>query len=180
MTENNVEIWKQIEGYENKYDVSNLGNVRTSYEAVELTNVKRGRIIKQYISTNGYLRICLCLEGKVKSFATHRLVAKSFIENPNNYSEVDHINCIKTNNCVENLRWVSHSLNNLLRKPMKRIYDLPRGVYASGNNRYKANIKIDGKEKHLGVFDTPEEASVVYETKRKQILNEQGIFEDLN
>ena len=57
MEENQIEIWRTIVGYANKYDVSNLGNVR---------NVKRGRILKQNLDRDGYSRLCLILEGKKK------------------------------------------------------------------------------------------------------------------
>ena len=163
------EIWKPIEGYENKYEVSNFGNVK---------RIKSGRILKPNAVSEGYLRVCLC-DGRWKHKLCHRLVGKAFIENPNNYPQIDHIDADKINNRVENLRWVTNSMNCLLKKPMKRESGLLRGVTKSGN-KFLAKIKIDGKYKYLGTFDTPEEASIVYEDRRKQNINSQGVFNNLN
>ena len=93
--------WKQIEGYEN-YEVSNEGQVR---------NKKTGRILKPQKDKDGYSRVSLSKNSKVKSFKIHRLVAIAFIPNPNGYDTVDHINYDKTDNRVENLRWMSRSNN---------------------------------------------------------------------
>ena len=62
---------------------------------------------------------------------------------------------------------------------MKRKYDLLRGVYKI-KNKFVTKIKIDGKYKYLGIFDTPEEASICYEARRKQNLNSLGVFNNLN
>lgn len=166
------EVWKPILGYENIYEVSNFGNVRS--------NRLSGRILKPANNGGGYLQVVLCDgSGGMKHKQCHRLTALSFISNPNNYTDIDHIDAVKTNNRVENLRWVTKSMNTILRKPMKRKYDLPRGVYKSGN-KFVARMQIDGKNKHLGTFETPEQASICFEAKRKQKLNEDGLYNNLN
>lgn len=88
-------------------------------------------IVKFYeprVSTNnaGYLQ-CATGMGSGKVETIHRLVAKAWLENKNNYSDVDHIDCDKTNNNAENLQWVSHSEN------MKRAYD---NELVSRNHKY--------------------------------------------
>lgn len=96
------EIWKEvpIRGYE-AYEVSTMGNVRHNGKTmVTQINVRTKRPT-----------IALCKNGKHKKFLVHRLVAMAFIENPNGYTDVNHIDGNKQNNLVENLEWCSHSYN---------------------------------------------------------------------
>jgi hypothetical protein len=90
------EIWKDIAGYEGHYMVSNTGKVY-SY--------KRKKVLSP--STQGYHQVCLCKNGKVRSFHIHRLVAEAFIPNPENKPEVNHIDHNTDNNYADNLEWVT-------------------------------------------------------------------------
>lgn len=110
------EIWKDIKNYEGLYAISNKGRVKSLERDIHTSN----RIIHKYsqiltpILSNGYYRIQLSdqtKERKRQGFLIHRLVAEAFIENPNNYPYVDHIDTNPTNNCVENLRWVTPKMN---------------------------------------------------------------------
>lgn len=94
----NNEIWKDIPNYENLYQISNLGNVKS---------IRTNKILKYGYSHNGYKIVCL----KGKMFRVHRLVAEAFISNTNNYPQVNHKNEIKTDNRVDNLEWCSSSYN---------------------------------------------------------------------
>lgn len=111
------EIWKDIEGYEGLYQVSNNGKVR-SIDRTKLhwvggkSNV-HGRELKPYVNSNGYKQIVLSIEGKTKSIIVHRLVSQSFIKNPKNKPQVNHIDGDKLNNCVSNLELVSAKDNML-------------------------------------------------------------------
>ncbi|CAL6048743.1 HNH_endonuclease [Hexamita inflata] len=96
-----IEEYRDISGYPN-YEVSNFGQVR---------NKTTGRILKQSNGNNDYLTVSLYLNKIMKTHHIHRLVSKAFLENPNNYNEIDHCDCDKSNNNVQNLRWVSHSDN---------------------------------------------------------------------
>ena len=98
------EIWKDIKGYEGKYQVSNSGNVR----ATNYNNTKKVKILKQYIR-NKYLSVRLCKNGKGKHLKVNRLVAESFIKKPE--LEVNHIDGNKYNNKVENLEWCTKKEN---------------------------------------------------------------------
>ena len=97
-----MEIWKDIKDYSN-YQVSNYGNVK---------NVKTNKILKPFSPVEGYLKVSLSKNGKSKQFFIHRLVAITFIPNPKNLPEVNHIKEFeKSNNRVENLEWCDHSYN---------------------------------------------------------------------
>lgn len=98
------EIWKTIEGYEN-YQVSSFGRVKS-------LKYDKERILKQEKINNGYCCVGLCKDGKKKRYLVHRLVASAFLDNPNNYPCVNHKNEVKTENCVSNLEFCSHTYNN--------------------------------------------------------------------
>lgn len=100
------EIWKPIEGYEGRYEISSYGRVK-SY----LYDKVNGRILKGS-SSRGYPVIILYDENCHKrAYLLHRIVAKTFIDNPNNLPEVNHIDEDKTNNRVDNLEWCTSSYN---------------------------------------------------------------------
>lgn len=101
------EIFKEIEGYEGLYQVSNYGRVKS----LNYNRTGKEKILKSYSNTDGYLSVDLRKEGKRKSCKVHRLVAQAFIENPNNYEEVNHIDEDKTNNYITNLEWCTHFYN---------------------------------------------------------------------
>ena len=100
------EIWKDIKDYEGHYQVSNLGNVRS----IKSNKIK---ILKPFKNTAraGYLEVYLRLPGSKKTFKVHRLVAQAFIENPNNYPQINHKDENKENNCVNNLEWCDNDYN---------------------------------------------------------------------
>lgn len=100
------EIWKVIAGYEN-YEVSNLGNVRS------LNYNHTGKIKKMRFNHNkeGYVIVGLCTKGKRKNFSVHRLAAQAFIPNSFKKPQVNHIDECKTNNCIDNLEWVTAKEN---------------------------------------------------------------------
>ena len=97
------EIWKDIKDYEGKDQISNLGNVKNSKNN-NLLSIRND-------CCWGYVFVTLNKNGKPKNYKVHRLVAKTFIPNPLNKAEVNHIDGNKLNNCVDNLEWVTRAEN---------------------------------------------------------------------
>ena len=99
-----IEIWQDIQGYENLYQCSSLGRVKSLWFGKE-------KILKQIKDKNAYCRVILYKEGKIKSYLVHRLVALHFIPNPQIFSQVNHKDENPSNNCVENLEWCTAKYN---------------------------------------------------------------------
>lgn len=108
------EIWKDIDNYEGYFQVSNTGRVRSLDRTISTARGAvsiKGIIRKPNINNSGYLYLPLTKNNVHWYAKVHRLVAKAFIDNPNNYSDVNHIDGNKLNNNVDNLEWCSHSEN---------------------------------------------------------------------
>ena len=102
------EEWRDIEGYNGKYQVSSLGRVKSLRDN---NGNPREKIRKQSKDKDGYLVVILLKKRKPKSYRVHRLVASAFLENPNGYTCVNHKDECKTNNCVNNLEWCTQKYN---------------------------------------------------------------------
>ena len=96
-----TEQWKDIQGYEGLYQISNLGSVRS---------IRNDIILKPHVK-NGYLAVNLVVNGKTVHKYIHRLVAEHYIDNPNNLKEVNHLDCDKWHNEDTNLEWCSRKRN---------------------------------------------------------------------
>lgn len=108
------EIWKDITGYEGYYSISNKGRIKSLSRDIQTNNRiihTQDRLMELTPNVGGYYYVTLSKNGSYKKCLVHRLVALTFIENPNNYPHIDHIDTNITNNNVENLRWVTPSMN---------------------------------------------------------------------
>ena len=106
-----MEIWKDIVGYEDLYQISNMGRVK-SLERIARNNHKiKEKILTPNLNKGGYLRVHLRKDNYSYTPLIHRLVAQAFLPNPNNKPQIDHINTNKTDNRVCNLRWTTASEN---------------------------------------------------------------------
>ena len=120
------EDWEFVPGYENMYAVSTLGRIATLKEGGTLRskNLVYPKVLTPTLSDTGYLRVSLYTKypnRKVES--VHRLVAKTFIQNPDpeTYTQVDHINTNRKDNRVENLQWCSPKMN--ANNPLTRVHN---------------------------------------------------------
>lgn len=146
------EIWKDINGYENEYQISNLGNVRSLDKKVNCGYnsfaIKNGKVLKLHQSLK-YKYIMLSSNNKQKMYRVHILVAKAFIPNPQNKTQVNHKNGNKLDNRVENLEWVTpkenliHAWKNKLNKRGE-----PKEIF-----------QYDKTEKFIRKYESAKEAS---------------------
>jgi hypothetical protein len=160
------EIWKDIIGYESKYQVSNLGNVKS----LNYGRTKKERLLKACLGKSGYLQVDLCKNGIRKSKSIHILVCESFLNHISCKFElvVDHIDSDKLNNHINNLRIITNRENNSKERTLKS--GLHVGVcWNKRDKKYQSRIYINKKRYHLGYFNTPEEASNAYQLKLNQL-----------
>jgi hypothetical protein len=107
-----IEIWKDVIGYEGLYQVSNLGNVKriSSFRGVNKKYLNGYNLIP-IDNGKGYLRIKLTKNNKSKRIMLHRIIAEAFIENKHNKPFINHINSDRKDNSIENLEWCTQSEN---------------------------------------------------------------------
>lgn len=135
------EIWKPVKSYEESYEVSNLGRVRSkerTHKGGRYGNLDI-RIKSRFLSPRveyGYKVVNLCKNSRSKKARIHRLVAEAFIPNTENKPQIDHINTIRTDNRVENLRWVTPKEN--CSNPLSK-----KNRSAALHKRYESQIARD-------------------------------------
>ena len=127
-----VEIWKDIPKYEGYYQASNLGRIRSIDRKIDVyggnqhckfkcKQIIKGKVMKSKLTKDGYYEIGLNKNGKTKCVRTHRLIAMTFIPNPNNYPVINHINHNRLDNRAENLEWCTIWYNNRYSKARKVV-----------------------------------------------------------
>lgn len=164
----NIEIWKDIKGYEGFYQVSNLGRVKSLERDVYYPNGTIIRHIEEKILVpsldgGGYPFVQLHKNRKMKTMKVHRLVAMAFIPNPENKPQINHKDEVKNNNAVENLEWCDASFNINYGTRTKRSVQNRRS-YKFGNHPQaksvfcvELNKKFDcakRAEEELGIWGT--------------------------
>ncbi|MEY4714754.1 NUMOD4 domain-containing protein [Lacticaseibacillus paracasei] len=136
---NSTEVWKDIEGFEGLYQVSNMGRVRSLDRKDAQGHRIKGTVLAGSLNGKGYLRVGLCRDGDVEYKSIHRLAAKAFLDNPDNLPQVNHKDENKTNNAVSNLEWCTALYNNTYGAHSKRIakaLERPIYVVTSSGHRY--------------------------------------------
>ena len=144
-----TEIYKDIPEYEGLYQASNLGNIKSNdrYNTDKHGKTKfyPGRLLKQEVSRErlpNYFRVTLSKNGETKKFFVHRLVAITFIQNPDNKPYINHIDNNGQNNLLENLEWCTHSENIKYSQEQGRQFE----------NQSKAG-KTSGENKMAQILD---------------------------
>ena len=143
---------KDIPNYEGLYAITEDGNV-WSY--------RNNRFIKSFLRKNGYMQVLLVKDGTKKSWKVHRLVALTYLPNPNNYPEVNHKDENRINNCVDNLEWCPHDYNCNYGERLNRISD---------SNTKRFNIYTDNVLKR----------KILKEAKERNISTETLLFDIVN
>lgn len=137
------EVWKDIPGYEGLYQVSNTGEVKSlNYRGSGET-----KLLKQSTNKKGYKRVVLCKNRKKKNHSVHRLVAITFIPNPDNLPIVNHIDECKSNNMVSNLEWCTLVYNNAYGTRNERISENKKGKTYSEEHKKKISEGKKGKHR---------------------------------
>ena len=163
-----MEIWAPVKDFEEFYEVSNEGVVRSKDRICDEGRTSKGRTIKQWENRRGYKMVTLSKHGKQKHFPVHRLVAIAYLENPENLPCVNHKDENKKNNSVENLEWCDHQYNNTYRerhlvrsRPIAQIKDgeiiaTYKSVRYAGEQTGICYVDIikcaQGKNKHAGGY----------------------------
>lgn len=161
MLNNNYELWKPVAGFEDRYQVSNLGNVRS----IQTNHGKyQEKLLKQNrTSTSDYAYVNLTVKDKTTHHSVHRLVAKAFIPNPENKPTVNHIDGNKLNNNACNLEWntysenIKHAHSTGLKKASRNSLAVKQGssskyIYVSydkSRDRFNCAVKILGTRKSI-------------------------------
>lgn len=156
-----MEEFKDIQGYENLYKVSNYGNVKSLFKGEDKAIILKTSIVAGYVSCGLWNR------GKGKMIKNHRVEAQAFIPNPDNLPEVNHKDGDKLNNHVDNLEWCTERENschreNIISKKVKGSKYVGVSPVKECINRWKASCLFNGKQNYLGTFGSEEEAYNAY------------------
>lgn len=153
------EEWRELPDYEGIYAVSTLGRVASLPRKTDKNGVlhnKEGRIMCNHITKYGYEQVTLTKYNKSVNRYIHRLVALLFIENPNNYPQIDHIDGNKQNNRVANLRWCTQKMNN--NYPLARLHN---SLSHKGNRKIilsksKTVVRINPQDPNdIKIYESP-------------------------
>lgn len=176
MTNIQQEIWKDVKDFEGYYQISNLGRVKSLKRIVPRSDNKIRTIFERILANSfdkdGYARVCLSKNGKLKHFRINILVGLAFLGIPDfeNGYIFDHKNNIKTDNRVFNLQIISTRENTS--KDKFRLHTSSKYVGVSlekSSKKWVANIRINGKATKIGRFANEYDAHLAYQNKLKSI-----------
>jgi hypothetical protein len=172
-----MEVWKAVVGWEGLYEVSSMGNVRSLDRDIPLNGGiahKKGKLLHTYKQKNGYMCTHLYGNGKHATVSIHQLVANAFIPKPKDKCvEVNHINCIRHDNRVENLEWLTH-FENQQATPKKHYGKVGHENYmavhcGSEHHSARAVLQMDMQGNVIAEHKTITAASVATGIEESQI-----------
>ena len=148
-----IEVWKDVDGFEGVYQISNLGRLKSFRDKTD------GKILSNKNKKGDYFSVILRKGDKVKSTRIHRLVAEAFIPNPDNLHQVHHKDGNKQNNCVDNLEWVSEREHHFITRKqnpnvIRGLVNYNRFIRPKKIQQYSLNGELlaeynNGKEAYL-------------------------------
>jgi hypothetical protein len=157
--------WRDISGFTDVYQVNEIGQVRSCRYG---NRILKPAMFSPNMHDMPYHRVTLCYKTQKWHMAVARIVASTFIPNPLNKPQVDHINRNPSDNRVENLRWAT-SAENCANKTTRNPLGVKGVQKHSRCKKYQAHIGINGHSTYLGLYDTIEEAHAVYMAKAKEL-----------
>lgn len=166
-----IEEWRDIKGYEGKYQISNMGNV----VSLKYHRGKRSKLLKPRYPKpphNEYGYVVLSKDNKVRHFYLHRLVAEHFVSNPDNKAYVNHKDGDKHNNTAANLEWVTPLKNNLhsyhiLGKHPMRGFRFDKNINSKKVEQYY--VSPEGYEYHIATYANASAASLLNNVNERSI-----------
>ena len=169
-----MEVWRDVPNYENYYQVSSLGNIRSLDRIVNHPKshklTLKGRNLKPSLTTKKkYYQVILSRDGKLSTFLLHSLVLLTFKgqKTDGDVLVVDHINNNPLDNRIENLQLIPVLQNTL--KDVRGVSKYLGVCFEKGRKKWKSQIMRNGKKYSIGYYDTEKEASDAYQLKAKQL-----------
>jgi len=151
-----TEQWKPVLNYENYYNVSDLGRVKTLPRFIEngqFSYLKKENILRSANNGEGYRTVVLYNKNYKKSHKVHRLVADAHLENPLNLEMVNHKDEVKSNNFYKNLEWVTRRENGTHRYKNKNTTSKYCGVsWSKQAKKWTSTIRFNNKQLYLGTY----------------------------
>jgi len=172
------EIWKDIAGYEKYYKISNFGRIKTLSKIIpygsNLSLLIPEKILKSDLNIDGYQIVRLSKNGQQKNYRVHILLYKTFIKDYDTKEyDIDHINGIRSDNSLSNLRLATRQQNSFNKGKHKKATSKYKGVYWNKQmKKWKVQIGYNGKRFFLGYYKDEKKAAKIYNKKATELFGE--------
>lgn len=165
------EVWKDIKGYEGLYMVSSLGNVKS----MNYRRSGKPKNLKLKYTTSGYNSVVLSKDGTKKDRMVHRLVAETFIPNPERYPQINHKDEDKFNNEVDNLEWCTEKYNSNYGTGKERMAKSLTGKkhteeHRKARSEWMTGLRVGEEHPMFGKSHTEETKMKMSESRKKPVV----------